>query len=174
MHNEIAKMNKLWANLVMDKKAPTPFPRVNFNEIVSEVFAVGPFYYYIVDFYDLSISHISKGFKEAHGVDPDEMNTVNDILALIHPDDITIVISAEDRASGYIKSTIGINKMKEYKFSYNFRFKTATGDYQLYNHQSLILTTDQNGNFGKSLNIHTNVNHLTSLNNQKLSLIGLG
>ena len=174
MNNEIAKMNKLWANLVMDKKAPTSFPLMNFNEIVSEVFAVGPFYYYIVDFYDLSISHISKGFKEAHGVDSDEIKSVNDILAFIHPDDIIIVINAEDRASRYIKNTIGIDKMKEYKFSYNFRFKTATGDYQLFNHQSLILTTDQNGNFGKSLNIHTNVNHLTTVNNQKLSLIGLG
>lgn len=174
MKSEITEMNKLWENLVMDKKAPTQFPLVDFNEIVSEVFAVGPFYYYIVDFYDLSISHISKGFKEAHGVDSDQIKSINDILALIHPDDLIIVIRAEDTASVLVKNSIGIDKMKEYKFSYNFRFKTGTGDYQLYNHQSLILTTDQNGNFGKSLNIHTNINHLTTTNNQKLSLIGLG
>src|SRR5690554_6688594 len=73
-----------------------------------------------------------------------------------------------------MKHTIGGDKVKEYKFSYNFRFKTASGDYQLYNHQSLILTIDQNGNFGKSLNIHTNIHHLTTINNKKLSLIGLG
>src|SRR5690554_4839952 len=169
MHNEIAKMNKLWANLVMDKKAPTSFPLMNFNDIVSEVFAVGPFYYYMVDFYDLSISHISKGFKEAHGVDPDQIKSVNEILAFIHPDDLIIVIKAEEIASAFMKNTVGIEKIKEYKFSYNFRFKTASGNYQLYNHQSLILTTDQNGNFGKSLNIHTDINHLTTTNNKKLS-----
>jgi len=35
------------------------------------------------------------------------------------------------------------------------------------------LTTDGNGNFGKSLNIHTNIDHVTKVNNKKLSLIGL-
>jgi len=164
----------MWENLVKEKRDPTELPLIDFNEIVSEAFAVGPFYYYIIDFYDLSISDISKGFKEAHGVDPEQIKSVNDILAFIHPDDLTIVLKAEEVAIDLIKNTIGVEKIKRYKFSYNFRFKTSSGDYQLYNHQSLILTTDEKGNFGKSLNIHTNINHLAKINNKKLSLIGLG
>lgn len=173
MKNEIIQMNKIWENMVKEKRDPTQLLHVDFNDIVSEVFAVGPFYYYMIDFYDFSISQISKGFKEAHGVDPDQIKTVNDILDFTHPDDLTTVIKAEEMAFSFMKNIIGMEKIKEYKFSYNFRFKTDSGNYQLYNHQSLVLTTDDQGNFGKSLNIHTNINHLTTINNNKLSLIGL-
>jgi DNA-binding NarL/FixJ family response regulator len=61
----------------------------------------------------------------------------------------------------------------KYKTSYNFRFRTASGNYKLYNHQALVLTVDENGNFIKSLNIHTEISHLASKNNYLLSLIGL-
>ena len=156
MKPEITQMNKLWEDTVKEKRTPTHFNQVNFNDIISEVFAAGPFYYYMIDFYDFSISNISRGFKEAHGVDPDRIKSVN-----------------EETALAVMKEKVGMEKITEYKFSYNFRFKTTSGEYQLYNHQSLGLTTDEYGNFGKSINIHTNISHLTKTNNKKLSLIGL-
>ena len=173
MQNQISQMNKLWENTVKEKRTPTNLVPVNFNEIISEVFATGPFYYYVIDFYDFSISNISMGFKEAHGVDPDRIKSVNDILAFTHPDDMTLVVKAEETALAVMKEKVGMEKITEYKFSYNFRFKTASGNYELFNHQSLGLTVDENGNFGKALNIHTNISHLTKSNNKKLSLIGL-
>lgn len=173
MKNEILQMNQVWENMVREKRDPTQLPHINFDDLVSQIFAVGPFYYYMIDFFDFSISHISQGFQEAHGVEPIQIKTVNDILEFTHPDDLSTVVKAEEMAFSLMKNTIGMEKIMEYKFSYNFRFKTASGNYQLYNHQSLVLTTDDKGNFGKSLNIHTNINHLTSNNNKKLSLIGL-
>lgn len=173
MKAEITQMNKLWEDTVKEKRTPTHLNQVNFNDIISEVFAAGPFYYYMIDFYDFSISNISRGFKEAHGVDPDRIKSVNDILAFTHPDDMPLVVKAEETALAVMKEKVGMEKITEYKFSYNFRFKTASGEYQLYNHQSLGLTTDEYGNFGKSINIHTNISHLTKTNNKKLSLIGL-
>jgi DNA-binding CsgD family transcriptional regulator len=68
---------------------------------------------------------------------------------------------------------LGAEKFLRYKCSYNFRFRTADGSYRLYNHQSLILSLDENNNFIKSLNIHTDISHITRNNNYKLSLIGL-
>jgi len=47
------------------------------------------------------------------------------------------------------------------------------GEYCMLNHQSIILTIDDTGRFGKSLNIHTNIDHLTKSNNNTISLIGL-
>lgn len=41
------------------------------------------------------------------------------------------------------------------------------------NHQALMLTLDETGGYGKSLNINTRIDHLTSFNNYKVSLIGL-
>ncbi|MNR26261.1 Oxygen regulatory protein NreC [compost metagenome] len=36
-----------------------------------------------------------------------------------------------------------------------------------------MLTMDDNGGYGKSLNIHTRIDHLSSFNTYKISLIGL-
>lgn len=173
MNTDIQLMHNVWNGLKIDERRPTALPDLNFDEIVSSVFATGPFYFYIIDFYDLSISNISSGFEEAHGINPKQIKTINDILALVHPDDMDFVSKAEEKALGLIYKNIGAEKITSYKESYNFRFKTADGSYKLYNHQSLILTTDEKYNFVKSLNIHTNISHITQRNNHKVSLIGL-
>jgi DNA-binding CsgD family transcriptional regulator len=47
------------------------------------------------------------------------------------------------------------------------------GEYCMLNHQSIALTIDDDFRIGKSLNIHTNIDHLTKTNNNTISLIGL-
>lgn len=47
------------------------------------------------------------------------------------------------------------------------------GQFGLFNHQALMLTMDEKGGYGKSLNIHTRIDHLSSQNTYKISLIGL-
>ncbi|RZK25124.1 MAG: response regulator transcription factor, partial [Flavobacterium sp.] len=42
-----------------------------------------------------------------------------------------------------------------------------------FNHQAILLTTDEEGRGAKSLNIHTDISHLTSENNYKVSAIGM-
>jgi DNA-binding CsgD family transcriptional regulator len=173
MKPQIQVMHKVWDGLITVDRKPTDLPSINFDEIVSSVFTAGPFYFYVIDFFDMSISNISSGFKDAHGICPTEIKTINDILSLVHPDDMEHVATAEKKAFDLIYKSIGVDKITRYKECYNFRFKTADGTYQLYNHQSLILTVDENGNFIKSLNIHTNISHITKENNNTFSLIGL-
>jgi DNA-binding CsgD family transcriptional regulator len=173
MKPDIQLMHTVWDGLVTGNRQSTDLPKRNFDELISSVFAAGPFYFYIIDFFDMSISNISSGFKNAHGIEPESIKTINDILSLVHPDDMAFVSEAEKKAFGFIYESIGADKITRYKESYNLRFKTAEGDYQLFNHQSVILTADENGNFIKSLNIHTNINHITKRNNFKFSLIGL-
>lgn len=170
---DIRKMHDTWESLKVSTRNPTELSNLNFDEIISSVFSIGQFYYYVIDFYDMSISHISSGFEESHGIDSEKIKDINDILSLIHPDDIDFVSKAEKKALSYIYTILGPQKFLTYKASYNFRFKTTDGSYRLYNHQSLILTLDENNNFVKSLNIHTDISHLTSKNNYKCSLIGL-
>ncbi len=166
-------MHLVWDKLVLEQRTPTELPEIDFNQIVSAVFATGPFYYYIIDFCDFSISNISDGFETMHGISRESVFTINEVLALVHPDDIELVTKAEERAFSYMHEFIGMDKIKSYKFSYNFRFRNAEGDFDFYNHQSLVLTTDQNNNFIKALNIHTNISHLTDKNSFTFSVIGL-
>lgn len=173
MKPDITLMHDVWDGLVTIDRKRTNLPKINFDELLSSLFTTGPFYFYIIDFFDMSISNISSGFQDAHGVDPTKIKTINDILALVHPDDMDFISKAEKKAFDFIYESLGVEKITKYKEAYNFRFKTASGEYQLYNHQSVILTTDENGNFIKSLNIHTNISHITKKNNHKVSLIGL-
>lgn len=171
---EIVSMHKVWKNFLSRDRKAVPLPDVNFDEIVSSVFALGPFYYYVIDSYSgMSIENMSFGFYEAHGIPPEEIKDINDVLKLIHPDDLPFVAMAENKAFRFMYDYIGNEKLKLYKQSYNFRFMTADGTYQLYNHQSLALAVDEKYNIIKSMNIHTRISHLTKINNHKFSIIGL-
>ena len=153
-------------------KQQTELPAIYFDEIISSIFTAGPSYYYIVDFFDMSITNMSKSVKEIHGLEPENI-TFNDIINLIHPDDVSHVEACEKKFLFMLYNIIGREKETKYKISYCFRFKTADNSYRLFLHQSITLTLDQEGKSGKSLNIHTNISHLSTENNYKISMIGL-
>ncbi len=102
-----------------------------------------------------------------------ETTTFQDIIARIHPDDMVFVAKAEETILKYIYENLRGSSILNYKMSYCFRFKTADGTYQLFQHQAIVLSVDENGSFGKSLNIHTNISHITDVNNHKVTLIGI-
>lgn len=147
-------------------------PQISFDDLSCSIISTGPFYFYIVDFFDMSLSHISPAIAEPHGFDPETV-TFNDILGAIHPDDIEFVAKAEAVATDFFYKKVGYEKMLTYKTSYNFRFRLKNGEYALFNHQSLMLSLDDNGGLEKSLNIHTRIDHLSNLNTYKVSFIGL-
>ncbi|WP_018342817.1 LuxR C-terminal-related transcriptional regulator [Cytophaga aurantiaca] len=142
------------------------------DDLTKSIFTNGPFYYFIVDFFDMKINHMSPSVKDIHGFDPDSV-VFQDILDEIHPDDMMFVAKAEAAVWDLIFNKIDRSSNKKYKVSYCFRLKTRDGTYQLFHHQGIILTTDEEGNIGKSLNVHTNINHLTAQNNYKVSVIGM-
>lgn len=120
----------------------------------------------------MSLSHISPSLFEMHDFDPDTLN-FNQILGAIHPEDIDFVIKAEAFLTKFFYENIGREKLLSYKISYSHRCRMKNGEYALFNHQALMLTMDENGGYGKSLNIHTRIDHLSNFNTYKISLIGL-
>nr|WP_315153915.1 LuxR C-terminal-related transcriptional regulator [uncultured Flavobacterium sp.] len=146
--------------------------RISFDELTNAIISTGPFYFYIIDFFDMSLSHISPAIADIHGFDPQTVS-FNDILGAIHPDDIAFVTKAEALSTNFFYQKVGHEKMLDYKISYSFRFKIQNGEYALFNHQSLMLSLDENGGLGKSLNIHTRIDHLSNFNTYKVSLLGL-
>ncbi len=142
------------------------------DELTNSIFTNGPFYYFIIDFFEMKINYMSPSIKDIHGFDPETVVFQN-ILDETHPDDMMFVARAEAAAWDLIFNKIDRSLNKKYKVSYCFRLKTSDGTYQLFHHQCMILSTDENGNVSKALNIHTNINHLTTQNNYKVSAIGM-
>lgn len=142
------------------------------DELIGHIFSNGPCYHYVFDLSDLSFLYISPQLEQHHNLRLENI-TFQDILEQIHPDDMAFVARAEATAFRLVRERIGLEKITDYKFSYCFRFRVRDGSYRLFNHQSIVLTTDEDGRIGKSLNVHTDISHLCTENNYRLSVIGM-
>jgi DNA-binding CsgD family transcriptional regulator len=172
MDPEINKLKIVWEVTERITDLNTLIPQFNFDEIISSLISVGPFYFYIIDFCDMSMSNVSPSITDIHGFDPETV-TFDDILNTIHPDDMEFVAKAEATYFEFLHNKIGKEKVLNYKANYSFRSRMKNGEYCMLNHQSIILTIDDDCRVGKSLNIHTNIDHLTKTNSNTISLIGL-
>jgi DNA-binding CsgD family transcriptional regulator len=143
-----------------------------FNKFITSLFCPGPHYYYIVDFFDRKIKQISDSAEQILGMPLDTI-TFDDVINSMHPEDMDFVVKAEEASYHYIYNILGKENILKYKVSYCFRSKTANGEYHLFNHQAIVLTVDSKYGFGRSLNIHTDINHLSQANNHKIYLIGI-
>jgi len=172
----LSKLYQVWeenqrAQINTDLQS-TDLKEADLNEIFNSIVAAGPYYYYVIDFYDMRISHVSDGIKDIHGIDAETV-TFNDILSFIHPEDIDFVSRAEAEVLNMFNNVIGRDKLTKQKVNYCFRFKMRDNTYKLFSHQAIVLTIDEKGGFSKSFNIHTDISHLVSENNYKISLLGL-
>lgn len=168
--HHIEKLHEVWS--LSRPKSMISFDQINFDDLINSVISSGPFYYYIIDFFDLSLSNVSPNIYDIHGLKPDQVR-LDHILETIHPDDMEFVIAAEALITKFFKQIIGKDKILNYKMNYSFRSRVKDGSYRLLNHQALLLSLDEHGNSAKSLNIHTLIDHLSNHNTYKISLIGL-
>lgn len=169
MNSNLQELHNVWCtNKAIDHTKLT----ITFDDLTNSIISTGPFYFYVIDFYDMSLSHISPSIYECHDLEPATIS-FNAILAHIHPEDLDFVIKAEAFLTKFFYENVGADKLTSYKISYSHRARKKNGDYTLFNHQALMLTMDEKGGFGKSLNIHTQIDHLSNQNTYKISLIGL-
>ncbi|RVU01212.1 LuxR family transcriptional regulator [Mucilaginibacter limnophilus] len=166
-------LHEVWdKNIDLLARTEVELPTINIEELLASFFCPGPFYYYVVDFYDRRIIHMSPKIKDVLGLEPQTV-TFDDILNRIMPEDMNYVANAETTVYDFTQKK-GWDKVTNYKTGYCFRMKSANGNFQMFHHQALVLSTDTTGGIGKTLNIHTNVEHLTTVNSHKATLTGIG
>lgn len=165
------KIKTAWEKRLAKAQNSKPgfFPSENFVPLLVNT---GLFYSYVVDFSDYSLSNLDSAVELLHGI-PKEKMSFQKILELIHPDDISFVAECEERLIEIFYTERSPMDLLSQKVSYNFRMMNASGNFELFNHQALCLTLDENQRFQRSLNIHTNINHLSKLPNYTFSIIDL-
>src|SRR5690606_30315753 len=62
---------------------------------------------------------------------------------------------------------------KALKSSYCFRMRIADGSYHLFHHQAIVLDVDSQNQILRSLNVHTDIQHLSAENNYIATLMGI-
>lgn len=172
MSSQLQKLRDVWLQPHNVGMESTELPQLTFDDLTNSIISPGPFYYYVIDFYDMSLSHISPGIRDIHGFDPETV-TFNDVLNAIHPEDVEFTALAESTIANFFHENIKREKLLKYKKVYNLRGRLGNGDYALINHQALMLTLDSHGGYGKCLNIHTRIDHLSNYNTYQYSLLGI-
>ncbi|WP_270090082.1 LuxR C-terminal-related transcriptional regulator [Sphingobacterium sp. SYP-B4668] len=143
----------------------------NILALISELFIVGEYYYYVIDIRQQEISHQHPSLNKIHGLEKQPTH-LQEIIDLIHPDDIPFILNAEEHCSKKI-AEIGNQHLKSLKSCYCFRMRTATGEYKLFHHQAITLVVDKEDRILRSLNIHTDISHLTAVNNYIATVMGI-
>ncbi|QES87393.1 LuxR C-terminal-related transcriptional regulator [Rhizosphaericola mali] len=142
------------------------------ESLIANIFSVGDFYYFTINFTDQSLYKIHPNILSTHGL-KELPKTIGEILDLMHPDDLIFVRTAEqwcfDKAI-----EIGIENRFSFKASYCFRMKMKDGSYQLFHHQAILFKPTNNDVMAHAINIHTNLNAITTHNNYIVTISGLG
>ncbi|WP_077407556.1 LuxR C-terminal-related transcriptional regulator [Microbulbifer agarilyticus] len=147
--------------------------RLELDRFISASFSSGPCYYYVLDFLNLDKPMlVSREIESILGLDP-ENTTIESLIERGHPEDIPFVAKAEETAFSILKNQIGMARVKEFKISYSGRLRVTDGSYRLFNHQAIILDTDEQFGVARTLGIHTDISHLAQQGNRKLSLLNL-
>lgn len=173
MKSTLHNLFQTWNDTHKRAEEATILPTLKFEDFTSKIFSLGPHYYFIIDFYDMSISNVCESIKDFHDFDDIDAITLEKILEINHPEDIPFIARTEQAIAEFYYTQLLPEQLLKYKMNYNFRIKVKDGSYALFNHQAILLTLDHEGRFGKSLNIHTRIDHITTTNNYKYSLIGL-
>lgn len=171
MNAVLGELNKVWMEKRKDFQNDR-FPSVSLDELTSSIVDTNPFYYYVIDYYDRSLSSVSAVVEDIYGLDPLKL-TFSEVLNTIHPDDLDFVMKAQALFNRFICGPIALEKLLCYKFNYCFRSKMKGGEYALINHEELLLSVDKGRRYGKSLHIHTKADEYNNLSPGKVSFIGL-
>ncbi|WP_104384535.1 LuxR C-terminal-related transcriptional regulator [Sphingobacterium sp. HMA12] len=140
-------------------------------DLISEIFLTGDYYYYLINIRAQELSHQHPNILHIHGLEivPAQLQEVID---LIHPDDIPFVLNAEEACYAKVNE-IGAKHLKSLKSCYCFRMRVADGSYRLFHHQAITLIADQENKIVRSLNIHTDISHLSTKNNYIATVMGI-
>ena len=147
-------------------------PAPSIERIIGEIFAPGQFYYYVINFADSTLCSHHENILTMHGLNKYPVH-LKEIIDLIHPDDLEFVMEAERMCIEKMVEINGFDYQQELKSSYCFRMRTSKGNYELFHHQALHTYKDENGKLLQTVNIHTNIEHITHQNSYTVLLSGI-
>lgn len=142
------------------------------EQIIGELFSFGEFYYYSINVPESTLIFTNENILRIHGLKK-HPKYLKEIIDLIHPDDLDFVMEAE-RMTLEKMNEIGWEHQQNLKCSYCFRMRTRKGNYEMFHHQSIHISKSEDGTLLQAVNIHTNIQHITSTNSHIVLVAGVG
>jgi len=146
--------------------------QIDLDKRLATLFCPGPFYYFVFDFGTYTFAMVSESYKTIIGLEPTEL-TIDQYLGRAHPDDVEYLSKCERVASKFLFEFLKPQEIPNYKVSYPIRFLTANNTYKLFLRQSVGVSFDESGRMSRVYAVDTDISHITTHFNRRLSLIGL-
>jgi len=143
----------------------------NISDIIASVFAPGPCYYYIFNFFNHQFEYVHPNIREVLGYEPEDFD-LDFWFTIMDADDVQRMKRKEAAASEFLFKTIPFEKITDYKVSYSFRLKTKDHKTKMILHQVITLVT-QGDKIHYVLGVHSDITHLKTLPEDRISFIGL-
>ena len=170
--DNIKEIISLYRKEVTDhNKGHKPYPLNDQVTKIASLFTPGQSYYYILNFYDLSMDHVSSSVKNLIGIEPEDFN-VQKLLEICHPDDLPDVYKREALVTKHLNS-LNPEDQLFYKYSYFFRIKDTKGNYHKMLHQATAITISEENKIGHVLAVHIDVSHFKFIDDKTMSIIAL-
>jgi len=156
-------LSKIWRNFSNTlSEEQVKVDHKTLEKSLNNIISVGAQYHYLIQISDNSLHHVDPNIKNIHNLDY-VPKSLQEIINLIHPEDLEYVLLAEQAVFEKI-SEIGLSYVQHLKPSYCFRMKINNDQYHLFHHQAIHVGIDDEGKLAISLNIHTDIQHITQRN----------
>ncbi len=166
-----SETNKIWDQASGDRSVNRADFKLDLYKKLLSFFQVGDYYYIIFNISQRDFEYVSPQVKTLLKYEQGDFN-LSLFMEIIHPDDRSWLFTYEATAAKFLNE-LPIEKLMSYKVRYDYRIKTAEGNYLRILHQSVIVEHDKEGGIIRTLSVETDITHLKKDGKPVLSIIGL-
>jgi DNA-binding CsgD family transcriptional regulator len=163
------------SNSVLDSQNQTLSPDtagLDFNLIdqIASLFAIGPYYYYILNAQNQMMDFVHSGISNVLGIDASTFS-LDTLFEIMHPDDASLIEEKELKVSNFFLNEISKSDISKYKMAYVIRLKHKEGHYRTILHQVKALNVSSEGEIQNVIGIHTDITYLNLPIDHSISFI---
>ncbi|MBB4805800.1 DNA-binding CsgD family transcriptional regulator [Chryseobacterium defluvii] len=164
---------KLWKTLIHNKSfigGELLAERIEQYKKMLNIFQVGEYYYMLFDLVYGEVASVSNEVTNVLGYEPEVLSS-QILLDSIHPNEKDFFLNIEEKITSFLNS-IPVEDYQYYKFQYDVRLKTKSGQYKRILVQYLMADYDDH-NIYHSFHIHTDISHIKPEGASCFSIIGI-
>jgi DNA-binding CsgD family transcriptional regulator len=165
-----AKVFSVWSK---ENSISLPNKKELLIEIIDQVasfFAAGSFYYFILNFENITMDYVHEGIHTVLGIEPGDFSMEKG-FEIMHPEDLAYMNEKEAVVFDFFFNKIATEDLFNYKSVYVMRMKHTDGTYKTLLHQASVFSVSDDGKIQQTLCVHTDITYLNIPINHTVSFI---
>lgn len=132
-------------------------------------FITGANYQYVIDLNNNKVIDYDNELIEIHNLSS-HPKKLNDLIDLIHPDDLDFVLYAEEWG---FNEMLDLNNFNDYKVTYLIRMKVDEDNYEVFHHQTYYTKHTKSNKIINCIHFNSNYNDIVNSIDKKVCLVNV-